>query len=181
MVCQCTLKFIPINVCNIDVGNIIPKHMTFKPNIMKHYPPQIIFLHRIFEPLMQTTRKQCVDVMQGGWIFSRYSLPDTATQAYFSLIKQIHIPHSIELCVTSTVAQFLPSTFLRHFCKQNHSLVPLICMSGRLKFMNCCKSFQSKHGQPWPRKGESWFLSTSDSFTKVPQNVMREEFVLQYF
>ena len=45
--------------------------------------------------------------------------------------------------------------------------------------MNCCKSFQSKHGQPWPRKGESWFLSTSDSFTKMPQNVMREEFVLQ--
>ena len=40
--------------------------MTFKPNKMKHYPPQIIFLQRTFEPLMQTTRKQCVDVMQGG-------------------------------------------------------------------------------------------------------------------
>ena len=119
---------------------------------MKHNPPQIIFLQRIFEPLMQTTRKQCVDLMQGGAEYlheSRYSLPDTATQAYFSLIKQIHIPRSIELCIKRTVAQFLPSTFLSHFCKQNHSLVPLICMSGSLKFVNRCKSFQSKHGQPW--------------------------------
>ena len=40
--------------------------MTFKSNKMKHYPPQIIFLQRIFEPLMQTTRKQRVDLMQGG-------------------------------------------------------------------------------------------------------------------
>ena len=40
--------------------------MTFKPNKIKHYPPQIIFLQRTFEFLMQTTRKQCVDVMQGG-------------------------------------------------------------------------------------------------------------------
>ena len=96
----------------------------------------------------------------------KYSLLDTATQTYFSLIKQIHIPHSIGLCVTSTVAQFLPSTYLRHFCKQNQSLVPLICMSGSLKFMNCCKSFQSKHGQPWPRKGESWFSSMSDFLQK---------------
>ena len=40
--------------------------MTFKSNKMKHYPPQIIFLQRIFEPLMQTTRNQRVDLMQGG-------------------------------------------------------------------------------------------------------------------
>ena len=40
--------------------------MMFKPNKMKHYPPQIIFLEQIFEPLMQTTRKQCVDLTQGG-------------------------------------------------------------------------------------------------------------------
>ena len=58
--------FKPLNVRNIDVGNIISKHLTFKPNKMKIYPPQIILLHQIFEPLMQTTRKQCVDLMQGG-------------------------------------------------------------------------------------------------------------------
>ena len=40
--------------------------MTFKPNKIKHYPTQIIFLQRVLEPLMQTTRKQCVDLMQGG-------------------------------------------------------------------------------------------------------------------
>ena len=58
--------------------------MTFKPNKMKHYPPQIIFLQRTFEPLMQTTRKQCVDVMQGGLnIFT--TLPSGhSTQAYTS-------------------------------------------------------------------------------------------------
>ena len=54
-------------------------------------------------------------------------------------------------------------------------------MSGNLKFMNCCKSFQRKHGQPWPRKGESWFLSMSDFFTKMPQNVMREELLVTQF
>ena len=57
------MYFKPINVYNTNVGNIIPKHMTVKPDKMKHYPPQIIFLQRIFEPLMQTTRKQCVDIM----------------------------------------------------------------------------------------------------------------------
>ena len=41
------MDFKPINVCNTNVGNIISKHMTFKPNKMKHYPPQIIFLQRI--------------------------------------------------------------------------------------------------------------------------------------
>ena len=72
------------------------------------------------------------------------------------------------------------STFLRHFCKQSYSPVPLIRMSRSLKFMNCCKFFQSKHGQPWPCKGGSWSLSMSDLFTKKPQNVMREENVLHY-
>ena len=40
--------------------------MMFKQNKMKHYPPQIIFLQRIFEPLMETTREQCVYLMQRG-------------------------------------------------------------------------------------------------------------------
>ena len=59
--------------------------MTFKPNKIKHYPTQIIFLQRVLEPLMQTTRKQCVDLMQGegAEYFLRYYLPDTATKAYF--------------------------------------------------------------------------------------------------
>ena len=35
---------------------------------MKRYPPQIIFLQQIFEPLMQTTRKQCVYLQcKGGY------------------------------------------------------------------------------------------------------------------
>ena len=41
------MYFKPINVYNTNVGNIIPKHVTFKPNKIKHYLPQIIF--RYFE------------------------------------------------------------------------------------------------------------------------------------
>ena len=69
---------------NTNVGNVIPKHMTFKPNKMKQYPPQIIFLQRAFEPLVQTTRKQCVDVMQGGLNICTILPSGHSTQAYTS-------------------------------------------------------------------------------------------------
>ena len=142
------LYFKPINLYNIDVGNIIQKHLTFKPKKIKHYSPQIIFLQQIFEALMQTTRKPCVDLMQGGVnIFTILPSGHSKTSIFFFNQLQIDFPHSIELCVTSTVAQFLPSTFLRHFCKENQSLVPLICMRCSFRFMNCCKSFQNRH---WP-------------------------------
>ena len=124
---------------------------------MKHYPPQIIFLQRIFEPLMQTTRKQCVDLMQGG--LNIFTIPPSGI--FFShpsifFFNQANTYSSFYRIVCykyySTVSF---STFLRHFCKQNHSLVPLIYMSRSLKFMNCCKFVQTKHGQPSPCKRET--------------------------
>ena len=41
--------------------------------------------------------------MQGGGIFSRYYIPDTATQAYllvlfYLLINQIYVPHTNVVC-----------------------------------------------------------------------------------
>ena len=88
------MNFKHFNLYNTNVGKMIPKHMTFK--LMKHLS-QIIFLQRIFEPLMQTVRNQCMDLMQGGMnIFTILHSEHNNPNILF-LIKQIHIPHSIEL------------------------------------------------------------------------------------
>ena len=70
---------------------------------MTQYPPKTFFLQRIFqaiEVVLQTTRIQTRGPNAGGGeIFSRYYIPDTATQAYFLflfylLINQMYVPHS---------------------------------------------------------------------------------------
>ena len=69
---------------------------------MTHYPPKTFFLQRIFQAIkvvLQNTRKQMRGPNAGRGIFSRYYIPDTATQAYFLflfylLINQIYVPHS---------------------------------------------------------------------------------------
>ena len=69
---------------------------------MTQYPPKTFFLQRIFqaiEVVLQNTRMQTRGPNAGGGVFSRYYIPDTATQAYFLflfylLISQIYVPHS---------------------------------------------------------------------------------------
>ena len=69
---------------------------------MTQYPPKTFFLQRIFqaiEVVLQNTRIQTRGPNAGGGIFSRYYIPDTATQAYFLflfylLINQMYVPHS---------------------------------------------------------------------------------------
>ena len=38
-----------INLYKTKEGNIIPKHMTFQPNKMTHYPLQTIFLQQMLK------------------------------------------------------------------------------------------------------------------------------------
>ena len=69
---------------------------------MTQYPPKTFFLQRIFqaiEVVLQNTRIQTRGPNAGGGVFSRYYIPDTATQAYFRflfylLINQIYVSHS---------------------------------------------------------------------------------------
>ena len=58
-----------ISVYNTNAGNILPKHITFKPNKMNIIHPKQFSCSecsRKFELGMTTTRKQRVDLMQGG-------------------------------------------------------------------------------------------------------------------
>ena len=71
---------------------------------MTQYPPTTFFLQGIFqaiEVVLQNTRIQTrgPNAGGGGGVFSRYYIPDTATQAYFLflfylLINQIYVPHT---------------------------------------------------------------------------------------
>ena len=69
---------------------------------MTQYPPKTFFLQRIFQAIdvvLQNTRMQTRGPNAGGRVFSRYYIPDTATQAYFLflfylLINQIYVPHT---------------------------------------------------------------------------------------
>ena len=72
---------------------------------MTQYPPKTFCLQRIFQAI-EVVKLFCkiheykrVDLMQGGGVFSRYYIPNTATQAYFRflfylLINQIYVPHT---------------------------------------------------------------------------------------
>ena len=63
------MYFRHISVYNTNVGNILPKHITFKPNKMNIIHPKQFSCSeysRQFELGMTTTRKQRVDLMQGG-------------------------------------------------------------------------------------------------------------------
>ena len=66
---------------------------------MTQYPPKTVFLQGIFqaiEVVLQNTPIQTRGPNAGG-VFSRYYIPDTATQAYvlflfYLLINQIYVP-----------------------------------------------------------------------------------------
>ena len=96
------MDFRHINVCNTNVGITIYKYKFFtKEN--DTISTQNIFLAanipsnlKLFCKIHEYKR---VDLIQGGRIFSRYYIPDTATQAYFLflfhlLINQIYVPHT---------------------------------------------------------------------------------------
>ena len=56
---------------------------------MTQYPPKTFFLQGIFqaiEVVLHNTQIQTRGPNAGGGVFSRYYIPDTATQAYFGYI-----------------------------------------------------------------------------------------------
>ena len=98
------IDFRHINVCNTNVGITIYKSIIFFAKENDTIFTQNIFLAaNIPSNLMLFSKRheyKCMDLIQGGGrIFSRYYIPDTATQAYFRflfylLINQIYVPHT---------------------------------------------------------------------------------------
>ena len=97
------MDFRHINVCNTSVGITVQKYKFFtKEN--DTISTQNIFLaanipSNLMFAVLQNTRIQTRGPNAGGGMFSRYYIPDTATQAYFVflfylLINQIYIPHT---------------------------------------------------------------------------------------
>ena len=72
---------------------------------MTQYPPKTFFLQGIFqaiEVVLQNTRTQTRGPNAGGGVFSRYHIPDTATQAYFLFFLFINQPNlcpSFKCCI----------------------------------------------------------------------------------
>ena len=68
---------------------------------MTQYPPQKFFLQRIaqkFKVVFKIHEYKHVDLMQEGWIFSQYYIPDTEPKHIFLflfyIINQIYVPHT---------------------------------------------------------------------------------------